>query len=226
VLAPFLHGVETLVHGGVDPAEEEAGHRGHRRQWDVPAVPVFHGRDVSFHHVLVGLEREEKGDVDVDSLGETFLDRGETLGRPRNLDEDVGPVDGQPQTPGLVDRVLRIPGQMGIDLQTHEPVGTVGPVIDWTEGVAGVLDVVDGHGLEDLGCGLTRFAQLPDLVVVIVPLGHCLVEDGGVRGHPGNPVFIDQFLKCSIANHSPSDVVQPDALTVLDHLEQGVVCHP
>ena len=98
---------QPLVDLGVDPGDEER--RDRRDRGDV--VPV--GRrllepgHVGVDDLAVAGEGEDQRHVDRDPLGQRRGDRGDALGRGRDLDVHVRPVDQPPQLLGLGDRRAR-----------------------------------------------------------------------------------------------------------------------
>ena len=133
--------------------------------------------------LAVPLEREDQRDVDADPLGEDGGDRGQPLTGGRDLDEDVRPVDRRPQGQRGGDRALGVLGEPGIDLDRHPAVHAVGRVVDRTQDVGRLPDVVRGDA-EDrrVHVGAVR-GELAQLLVVGVALRQRAREDGRVRGH-------------------------------------------
>ena len=98
----------------IDPADEKTGHRGHAIHRLSLGRARFQSGEVGFRDLPVTGQAEEQGDVYVDSFADEFLDGGKPLGRGGNLDEDVGPVQGAPQTAGFLDRTLGILARWGL----------------------------------------------------------------------------------------------------------------
>ena len=58
-----------------------------------------------------------------------------------------------------------------------------------------------------------RGQQAPELFVVGVRAGHGLLEDGGIRGHPADPI-VDQLLQSALQDGWTAHVVDPGALAL------------
>ena len=205
--------LQEAVHQGVHPADEEAGHRGHPSQ----GAPPSPGREplqplhVGVGHLLVAVDVEEQGDVDVDPLRHRGADRRQPGLRARDLDHHVGALDRSPQALGVRDRPLGIVRQVRGDLQADVAVHPVQALVDGPQDVCGVADVPPGEGLEDLRRGHPGPGRLAQQVVVVRAAGDGLLEDGGVGRHPQQPLF-DQALQLTGANQVAADAIQPDAL--------------
>ena len=74
--------------------------------------PLSHPRDVSLGYPLIGLQREEEGHVDIDAFTDELLDSRDAFRRGRNLDQDIGPPDGLPETPCLFECPGGVPGEV------------------------------------------------------------------------------------------------------------------
>src|SRR5690606_33005888 len=106
--------------------------------------------DVGAGDRLVVLQREEEGDIDVDALGQERPDGGLAFLGSRNLDHQVRPVDRLPEDTRVLERSLGVPRKAWKYLDGDEAVLAAALVVDRAKDVAGVLDVLDGDGLEDL----------------------------------------------------------------------------
>ena len=89
-------------------------------------------------------------------------------GRGRHLDHDVLARHRLPQAPRLVERALRVVGQIGRDLQADVTVAPPGLGVDRLQDVGDVLDVADGQDLVGgLGVEVAALRQLGELVLVV-----------------------------------------------------------
>jgi hypothetical protein len=53
----------------------------------------FESADVGLRHLLIGLDREEKGHVDPDPLAQQRLDRGDSFRCAGDLDQEIRAID-------------------------------------------------------------------------------------------------------------------------------------
>ena len=213
---------EEEIRQGVDPAEEETGHR--RHVVDRPAFPeaAFQALDVGQRDRLVAVDGEQQGDVHADAAVDALFDRGYAGGGPRNLDEDVGTVHPGVQPTGFLDGGVRVMREVGGDLEAHVAIDALGAVPYRPQHVARVLNVPDDQLLVDVPHRASLGRELRDLVVVVVPLGDRLVEDRRVGRHAPQSVIPDASLKLAGADHPARQVVQPVALAVAQQLVKWV----
>ena len=80
-----------------------------------------------------------------------MTDRGQALRRRRHLDHQVFAIDGFPETLRLGDRRLGVVGEIRRDLEADETVRAMEPIVDRTQHVGGVLDVLDRQLLVEIG---------------------------------------------------------------------------
>jgi hypothetical protein len=118
--------VKELVDEGVDPRDEERGDRADAIDWLPRRPPRRECRDVGASDTLVGGDREEEGDIDVDPLGQHLLDDGDSFDRARDLDQQVRPVDGRPEPAGIGRSDGRVARGEGRDFDRDEPVAALG----------------------------------------------------------------------------------------------------
>ena len=171
---------ENLVDQRVDAADEEAGDRGDVDDGLARRDPAFKGGQVGFGHLLVILDAEEQGDVDVDAPLQQFLDGRRTFGGAGNLDHQVRAIYQPCQTQGLGDRTGGIPGQQRRYFQAHVAVDPVSVAIYGQQRIAGVAYVLAGEFLVDLQCRPAAAGAACDLHVVGRAAADCLAEDGRV----------------------------------------------
>ena len=201
---------QPLVDLGVDPGDEER--RDRRDRGDV--VPV--GRrllepgHVGVDDLAVAGEREDQRHVDRDPLGQRRGDRRDALGRGRDLDVHVRPVDQPPQLLGLGDRRLGVAREPRVDLERDPPVDAVGGVVDRPEHVGRPADVVGGDHPRRLFDRDLAHREVLDLRFVGVALGQRVGEDRRVRRHPADLEVLDQLGQVAGLEPVPADVVEPD----------------
>ena len=97
--------------------------------------------DVGLGDLLVGLDREQQRDVDVDPLVDRLLDRADALRRARDLDHHVRAVDRLPVGARRCERPLGVVREVGGDLERDEAVLPFVSSMNRREDVAGALDV-------------------------------------------------------------------------------------
>ena len=145
-------------------------------------------------------------------------------GRPasvrRDLHEAVRLVDQLVQALRLVDRRLRVVGEVRVDLDRDVAVLPVAAVPDRAQEVARVLDVLHRELEEDLLRVVLLGEHLAQLVVVGVALGDRLLEDRRVRGDADDGVLLHHPRELPALQHLPREEVDPDALAELGQLVQ------
>lgn len=165
--------------------------------------------EVGVHHRPVALDGEDQGHVDRDALGEHRGDRRQACFGRRDLDQQVRAVDDLPQLDGLQDRLVGVVGQPRIDLDGHPAVHTVGQFVLLGQHVAGVADVVGGHGADGRVHVGAALGELLDLRVVGVPLGQGGLEDRRVGRHADDRLGVDQLLQVAGLQPLTGQVVEP-----------------
>ena len=186
----------------------------------------FQAGQVGVHHQPVALDREDQRDVDRNAFGQNGGDGGQARLGGRNLDQQVGPVDDLPQLDGLRDGLVGVVGQPGVHLDRHPPVDTVGGVPLGPQHVAGLADVVGGHGADggvDVGAAVGEFG---DLRVISVALGQRGLEDRRVGGDADDALGVDQLLQVARLQPVAGQVVEPDGDSRGgQRREVGILCH-
>ena len=219
-LQPLRH---ERVHGGVDPADEEAGHTRHARQVAAPRGELLQARHVRVRDLLVRVLREEQRHVDIDPLGDELLDGGNALGRRRNLDHHIGVVHGSPQSPGLDERPFRVVGEERRDLQADVPITCRGGVVHGAQRIGRVLDVADGQPfIERLGVQRLRLRRFQQVRVVGAP-GDRFFEDRRIRRDAPQAVHLDQAAQFAAGHEAAANVVQPHRLAEDLERADGIV---
>jgi hypothetical protein len=205
-------GVEAGIDEHVDAREEEARDRRDVRERLARRAPILEAVDVRLGDGLVAGKAEEEGHVDVDSLGGELADRREPRGGTRDLDEDVRTVERPPQAARLVEGPLGVVGETRRDLERDVAVQAVALAMEGKEEIGGSADVVDREPFEERFGRQAARGEGGDGVVVIGRLRDRLLEDGGVRGHPVDPVVVDEALECTALDHGAADLVEVDRL--------------
>jgi hypothetical protein len=216
---------EPLVDLGFDPGHEEAGHRGDPGQLLAVGRGLLQPVEVGAHDRAVALHGEDQRDVHAHALAERAGDRRQPGLGGRDLDQQVGPVDGLPQVQRLGEGALGVAGQARLDLQRDPPVDAAAGLPGAAEHVAGLLDV--GHG--DLADGVVdrgaAGGELADLLVVGGPVRERRGEDGRVGGDPDDVLLADQLLQVAAAQPLARQVVEPDGHAGRGEGGQTVVGH-
>ena len=185
---------------------------------DPPLDPLQVG--IRGRQVLVAVEQQ--GDVDRHTGEDRLLDRGQALGRPGDLDEQVVPLRLGVEVGGLLDRRLGVVGDRRRHLEGNETVDRVGLVVDAAEGVGRAAEVGDRE-LEEDRLRVEALALKPgDLLVVGLPAADRLVEDRRVGGQPGDVQVADVAVQGAVVEDPPGDVVEPDALAQVVELLRGL----
>ena len=205
----FLQRVQLRVDHAVDTADEERGDRGDLAR----ALVLAQAAGVGGVHLLVAVDREQQGDIDVDALGDQHLDRLQPRLGCGYLDHQVVAMHRAPQVPSLLDRAVGVMGQVRRDLEADEAVGALGCVVHWSQGVAGGLDILDREPLvERLGVDLVvGLEQVEDGLVVGAGAGDRLVEDGRVAGDAAQ-ALVDQPGEPAAGDEVAVDVIEPQRL--------------
>ncbi len=187
--------------------------------------PALQSLQIRVGDLFVAAHAEEQRDVDVDPLVERLLDRGQAdLGR-RDLDHHVRTVDRSVQMARVSQRRLGVVRQVGRDLEAHEAVSALGPVVDPPQDVARGLHVLDGDRLVDLTGAQPARGELLDPLVVAVLAGEGLVEDGRVRRDPAEPLLLDPSRQLAVTELRAGEVVEPEALALLTKLQEWIRLH-
>ena len=148
---------------------------------------------------------------------------GRPFRRGRHLHHQVLPLDVLPEPFGFRDGPLGIHRQIGRDLEADETVVAVQAVVNRAQHVGGVLDVLDGDRLEQVGDGaVARLQGVADRAVIFVRTADRLFEDRGVRRHALDAVGIDQRLEVALGDEAAGEEVQPDRLAMVFECFDGI----
>ena len=204
-------GVEQRVGLGVDARQEERRHRGDRVHRLARIGPRRQATQVGVDHLLVALDREQQGDVDVHAAARQLLDRGQPRGRAGNLDHHVRLAEPLPQVGGLGDGRLGVVGQVGCAFERDEPVAALALLVGRAQQPGGRADVVEREREEQLPqIVFPARGQLAQLAVVAVGVGDRLGEDGGIGRRAGDAVVADQPGEPAALQQVAGQGVQPD----------------
>ena len=121
-----VDGLQPLVDLGVEPGDEERGHREHPTGVAVVCDVILETAQVGVDHLVVSLQREDQGHVDRDALGREGPDGGHALRSGGHLDQEIGAIDRGDPVPGLFDGGIGVSCEYGRDLHGHEPVAPIG----------------------------------------------------------------------------------------------------
>ena len=179
-------------------------------------------RDVGFQPRKIGLRdlqidglREQQRDVDADAFPDQLLDRGQALRRRRHLDHQILAMDLLPQSLGFGDGTLGIQRQIWRHFEADKPVLAVMAVIDRTQHIGGVLDILDREALEQVGDRQVALVQgLADRGVIFVRTADRLLEDRRVGGDALDAIGLDQGFQVAPGDKAAGQKVQPDRLTM------------
>ena len=186
-------------------------------------MPPLEASDVGQRRLLVGLDVEKKGHVDVDALARELLDRRQAFGRARNLDHRIGPAKAAKEAQPLGGRALVVAGEVGRYLEAREAVAGLPLVVQRPQDVGRHADVVDGEVEKDrLRIPLARGYEGAQSVVVVNGAGDRLVQDRRIRGNAGDGVVVDEALEAAGGDEASAYVIEPGALAVVAQLKQRV----
>src|SRR6185312_4461710 len=207
--------LQNRIDENVQTTDEHAGNAGHAGQIPTTRGERFEAVHVRLHHLSTRGAREEERDVDVDSLADELSDRRDPLGRRRNLDHEVLAMDRAPEARRLVDGRLGVMREVRRDLHADVPVAAIGLVVDRTEDVSRLLNVLDGEPFVDRRRGLAlvlfvTFQRGP----VVRAAGDRLFEDRRVRRDAADAVLPHQSRELAALKEMAPDVVEPDRLAV------------
>ena len=179
--------------------------------------------EIGLRDLAIDLLREQQRDVDADAFADQMLDRGQALRRGRYLDHQVLALDVLPEPFGLGDGALGVHRQIGRDLEADETVIAVQGVVNRTQNVCGVLDVLDRERLEKVGDRPVALLQrLADRAVIFVRAADRLLENRGVRRYAFDAVGLDQRLEVAFADEAAGEEVQPDGLAMIFECFDGI----
>ena len=143
----------------------------------------FEPRDVGLGDIGIDLLREQQGHIDVDPLADQCPDRREPRFGAGHLDHQVAAIDLVPQPACFLNRLVRVHGQIGRDLEADEAVASLRLLVNRIQRVGAFLDVAYREILEQRsGIKISRGFCSGNQRIVIVAVTDRLFEDRGVRG--------------------------------------------
>src|ERR1700756_767435 len=98
-------------------------------------------------------------------------------------------------------------------------------VVDRTQHVGGVLDVLDRQPLEQIGhIAVAALQRLADRRVIFVGGADRLLEDRRVGGDALHAVGVDKLLQDALGDEAASQKIQPDRLAMAFECFDGIHC--
>ena len=96
-------------------------------------------------------------------------------------------------------------------------------IVDRAQHVGGMLDVLDGEMLEQVGNRtIARFQRLADRGVIFVRTADRLLEDRRIGGDALDAVGIDQLFQVALGDEAAGQEIQPDGLAVVFECFDGI----
>ncbi|GAB0113684.1 hypothetical protein AcidC75_12080 [Acidisoma sp. C75] len=204
-------GRHLLGHRAIPAADEERGdgaHIGGLAFGDATFQPAQIGFGAG--EVLVAGEKERH--VHRHAGIDRILDRGQPLGRARDLDEEVRLGGLGVQFLRLLHRRLRVIGEERGDFERDETIHRAAALVDRQEEISGAREILDGE-VEEQRLALVAGIELAvDLGIVPAALGDGVVEDRRVGGEAGHRLGLDIALERAAIEQVSGDVVEPQAL--------------
>ena len=168
--------------------------------------------NVSLCNFSITRQPKEQRHVDIDSFSDKPDDSGQPFDSCRNFDKNVGSFKRSPQPSGFFNCNFGVMRQMRVDLKADISIPAVGFFIHRSELVGSALHIVPAESFIYF-LGVSFFKRcIPDILIVNMAFNDRLLKDGRIRGHPAQPVFVDQTSKLAAGDQVPPDVVQPDGL--------------
>jgi len=183
--------VQQRIHQEVNAAEKKAGDGGNAFQRLALTGPRFEAGKIGSGDLPVAGQSKQERDIDVDSFGDELLDGGDSLSGGGNLDENVGPIQRLPQAAGLGDGAFGVMSQVRVNLQANVPVLSIHPIVHRAELVGCALNVtLTENFVNDVGAPSVK-GQIPNVFVVKLSAGERFLENGRIRGHPAQSIFLN-----------------------------------
>ena len=204
---------KLLVHHAVNTADEEAGHRGDTVHRQPGGDAALEGLEVGLSDLLVHFDREDERDVYVQAGEQQLLD-GRKAGRcGRYFDHYVRPIQVGEQPLGFFNRRLGVIGEERRNFQTDESVSAIAGVVSTTQHVGAIANVLEDEFFIDMGDITAAARQFLQLLGVVLAAADGLLEDGRVRRHPTEAIFVDKALESASCHQSPAELIEPNTLT-------------
>ena len=174
---------------------------------------VFEPGQVGFDDLFINLLREHQGNVDAEAFAGELLDGRQSGLCRRHLDHHIVPADRAPQTPRLLDRRVGVYREIGRHLQADITIPAVRLVVDGTQRVGRVLDVLDRQLLVERHDVVVVFAlKLLQGRIVIFAAGNGLFEDRRIGRDAGQPILFNELLEPALGDKTSGEKVEPDNL--------------
>ena len=210
---------ELRIDGGIDARDEEGGDTGDRVEGVARIEAPFEAGDIGSGDALVDGHAEEERDVHIDAVGDQLGQRLDTGGGAGHLDHHVRAIDQPEEALRFGDGRFTVVLDAGRHLEGDVAVDGAGRLVDGTEGIGGELDILGGESDEGVvGVGLAHADDRLESLLIVARLGDGLVEDGRVGGHARDAAVGDHTVDLTGTEEPAADVVEPDALAVLDEL--------
>jgi hypothetical protein len=177
---------------------------------------------VRVSQLLVAFKREKQGDIDVDTLVQGLLDRGDARFGAGDLDHQVGPIDPAPVIARLGQRAGRIVSEVRRKLEAHIAVSHARFVVRRSQDVARRLYVSHDQIFVDLVRRQAAGGFRVDLFVIQMRAGDGVVERLRIRGNAAQRLVAHTPCEVPPAQSLSIQIVQPIALSVLRQLQQGI----
>ena len=215
-------GIEALVGLGVDARDEERRDRRDLRRVAAAGDEPLEPAHVRLDDRLVAVEREDQRDVDRGAVRGAVLDRRQTRLRRRDLHVEVRAVDLGRDPARLLERLLGVVGDSGLDLHRDVAVDPARRVVRGPEHVARLADVLQREREEDLRRIVRLGEQLLQVLVVRVALRQRLLEDRRVRRDAGDGVVLHHPLQLARVDEIARERVEPHRLPARRELMRAV----
>ena len=202
---------QPLVGGHVPAADEERGDRTHLRVQPCGHAPLD-AAQIRLGCRLVLRCRKQQRDVDWHAGKNRCFYGHHALGRAGNLDVQVRPVGQLVQVHRRRNRTLGIVRQQRRDFQRHPAVHTARGLEHRAKQVGGAAQVGNGQVEEQRFARLALGRAVRDGRVIRVRGADGVLEDGRVRGQPGNRILRDVARQRAAVEQRAGDVVEPETL--------------
>src|SRR5258706_5648045 len=147
-----------------------------------------------------------------------LLYRSNHFGRPWNLDEQIGTLRASMQLRHRADGPRGIVCQQGRDFQRNPAVYAAGAVVDLTEQVGGLDQILERQFKEQRFARFALCCLLADRGVVMASVLDGFIEDRWVGGEPRHRKIADVAPQCAVRQQAARDVIEPKALAEIMQL--------
>ena len=217
---------QRRVYRGIDPRHEERGDARDPRDRFPLVEASLQASQIRLRALFVRCNGEQQREIDVDPGGDEALQGLDARHRRRDFDHAVRSIHQPCEPGGFVDRLLGVVLHSGGHLEGDEAVDAVALVVDRSQHVRGLLDVVHGQPHERVVGGWGPLVRdLADGIVVVAGARNRLREDGGVRRQAADPAPSHVAFQPPRCDEGTADEVQPDALAgpvqIMDGISHG-----